>query len=56
MEQQRLNYLRFNQNSLRMLTLFWRMTDILRVGGRARRGTGLEQLPMPIGKILALFD
>ena len=30
MEQQQLNYLRFNQNSLRMLTLFWarRMTDI----------------------------
>ena len=23
MEQQRLNYMRFNQNSLRMLTLFW---------------------------------
>ena len=28
MEQQRLNYLRFNQNSLRLLTLFWQMTDI----------------------------
>ena len=28
MEQQRLNYVRFKQNSLRMLTLFWRMTDI----------------------------
>ena len=23
MEQQRLNFMRFNQNSLRMLTLFW---------------------------------
>jgi len=38
MEQQRLNYLRFNQNSLRVLTLFWRMTDILRVGGRGKEG------------------
>jgi len=28
MEQHRLNYLPFNHNSLRMLTLFWRMTDI----------------------------
>jgi len=28
MEQQRLNYMQFNQNSLRMLTLFWRITDI----------------------------
>jgi len=31
-----------------------RAPPLLRVG--ARRGTGLEQLQMPIGKILALFE
>jgi len=42
----------------------WRRSHISRRGtcpstfesGGARRGTGLEQLQMPIGKILALFD
>jgi len=29
MEQQQLNYLRLNQNSLHMQMLFWRMMDIV---------------------------